>query len=136
MNGFFLPEHRTYVEVFGGAGWVLFRKDPSKVEVYNDLNGDLVNLFRVVRDRLDQFKSRQYYLISSREEYYRFMQAIKKGKFRSNVDRAIAFFHCIKNSFGSSVFAGYAFKPSQKPSYTSGLENLELARERLKDVYI
>ena len=33
------PEHRTYVEVFGGAAWVLFRKELSHVEVYNDIDG-------------------------------------------------------------------------------------------------
>ena len=32
-----LPPHETYVEIFGGAGWVLFAKERSKVEVYNDL---------------------------------------------------------------------------------------------------
>lgn len=37
------PEHRTYVEVFGGAGALLFGKNPSAVEVYNDLDSDLVN---------------------------------------------------------------------------------------------
>ncbi len=37
------PKHKTYVEVFGGAGWVLFKKSPesSQVEVYNDINGNL-----------------------------------------------------------------------------------------------
>ncbi len=39
-----------YVEVFGGGGWVLFHKRPSKFEVYNDFNGTLVNLYRCVRD--------------------------------------------------------------------------------------
>lgn len=67
-----MPEHHCYVEVFGGAGWVLFRKTPSEVEVWNDLNSDLVNLFRIVRNKLHVFKRRQYFLLSSREEYFIF----------------------------------------------------------------
>ena len=43
-----------YVEVFGGGGWVLFHKRPSKFEVYNDFNGTLVNLYRCVRDHPDE----------------------------------------------------------------------------------
>ena len=46
----FIPDHITYVEVYGGGASLLFAKPPSKVEVYNDLNYDLVNLFRVIRD--------------------------------------------------------------------------------------
>lgn len=40
--------HRTYCEPFGGAGWVLFAKKPSPVEVYNDANKDVVAFFKVV----------------------------------------------------------------------------------------
>lgn len=45
------PAHRIYTESFGGGGSILLRKDRSYCEVYNDLDGEIVNLFRVVRDR-------------------------------------------------------------------------------------
>src|SRR5258706_9367454 len=46
------PEHRTYVEVFGGSAAVLITKKPAGVEVYNDIDGQLVNLFRILREPL------------------------------------------------------------------------------------
>jgi len=47
----FFPPHRIYVEPFGGAGGVLIQKPRVYSEVYNDLDSDVVNLFRVLRDR-------------------------------------------------------------------------------------
>jgi DNA adenine methylase len=46
----YFPAHRIYVEPFGGGGSVLLRKPRARAEVYNDLDGELVNLFRAARD--------------------------------------------------------------------------------------
>lgn len=44
------PPHQVYTEVYGGAGYVLIRKSRSYAEVYNDMDGDVINLFRVIQD--------------------------------------------------------------------------------------
>lgn len=50
------PAHRCYVEPFSGAASVLMQKSRSKAEIYNDLDGDVVNLFRVLRDQSEQLQ--------------------------------------------------------------------------------
>lgn len=44
-----IPDHNYYVEVFFGAGWVYFGKQPSKVEVINDIDAELINLFKMIK---------------------------------------------------------------------------------------
>jgi DNA adenine methylase len=44
------PEHKKYIEPFGGAGSVLIRKQRTRVEIFNELDGEIVNLFAVARD--------------------------------------------------------------------------------------
>ncbi len=66
-----IPQHETYIEVFGGGASLLFAKDPSPLEVYNDLDSGLVTFFRVLRDP-EKF-ARFYHLVMltpySREEW-------------------------------------------------------------------
>ena len=63
------PSHRVYVEPFGGGGSVLLRKPRSYAEVYNDLDGEIVNLFRVARDHGDELREKLEVTPFAREEF-------------------------------------------------------------------
>lgn len=62
-----IPEHTCYTEPFFGVGWVFFGKEPSKVEVINDIDGELVNLFKMIKYHPDEINNLLQYEISSRD---------------------------------------------------------------------
>lgn len=66
------PNHKTYVEPFGGGASVLLKKQPSAIEVYNDLDRDVVNLFRVLRNHIQrrQLEEQLYLTPFARDEFY------------------------------------------------------------------
>jgi DNA adenine methylase len=65
----FFPPHRVYVELFGGGGSVLLRKGRAHEEIYNDLDRDIVNVFRVVRDSGEDLQRRLSLTLFAREEF-------------------------------------------------------------------
>lgn len=65
----FLPEHRVYLEPFLGSGAIFFHKAPAIHEVLNDLDGDVVNLFRMIRDHGEELADLIEYTPWAREEY-------------------------------------------------------------------
>ena len=58
-----------YVEVFGGGGSVLLNKERSVREVLNDANGNLINLYRVIREHPEELKDRLLYVLHNREDF-------------------------------------------------------------------
>jgi DNA adenine methylase len=64
-----LPPHRVYVEPFGGAASVLLQHPRSYGEVYNDLDGEICNVFRVVRDFPSRISRQLIWTPFSRDEY-------------------------------------------------------------------
>lgn len=64
-----LPESHHYVEPFAGSGAVLLNRDPSPVETYNDLDGEVVNFFRVLRTEKDKLVEAIGLTPFSREEF-------------------------------------------------------------------
>jgi DNA adenine methylase len=64
-----MPPHKVYLEPFFGSGAVFFNKHPSGVETINDLNGEVMNLFRIVRERPTELAYQIRWTAYSRDEY-------------------------------------------------------------------
>ena len=63
-------QYRRYIEVFGGGASILFAKQKEKFEVYNDFNGDLVNMFRCIKERpLALLKTLKFFPLHSRQDF-------------------------------------------------------------------
>ncbi len=74
-----MSEHTTYLETHFGSGAVLFKKPASVIETVNDLDGNVVNLFRVIRECPEELTRFIYWTPYSREEYYESYQDVGGG---------------------------------------------------------
>ncbi len=126
-----LPEHTCYVEVFGGAGWVLFRKDPdvSDVEIYNDVNSRLVELFRSVKWHPQEIVRELDFLAPSREIFNQF----KEQPGLTEIQRAARFYYVIKLSFGcKGGTPGFNSSSPKRLIMSKVMSDIERVRERLE----
>ncbi len=97
-----IPEHKTYCEVFAGAGWVFFRKDESKYEVINDLDSDLISFYRVLQFHLEEFLKQFKWLLASREWFKDWKNQQKAGGL-TDIQRAARYYYLQRLSFGGKV---------------------------------
>ena len=126
-------DHKTYVEVFGGAGSVLYQKEPSKLEIFNDINSELINLHRIIRNNPQSLSIYLKDLLISREIFNDIKTKHLKG--RNNIEKAAFYFYQLTQSFGSKGdnFAMSA-KAGRKPKNI--YRNFKTVSERLKFVTI
>jgi DNA adenine methylase len=90
-----------YIEVFGGAGWVLFgAEEHAEKEVYNDINGELVNLFRCVKYHCGELRRELSFLLNSRELFNDYKAQIGVSGM-TDIQRAARYYMIIKLSYGS-----------------------------------
>lgn len=107
-----LPVHTRYVEPFGGGGSLLFAKPPVAVETYNDIDGGLVNLFRVVRDPelFPEFCRRVQLTPYARQEYddARTWWKDPANESAPPLERACRFYVIARMSFSGSFGASWS----------------------------
>ncbi len=96
------PPHECYVEVFcGGAALYFLRPMPAACEVINDVNGELVNLYRVVQHHLEEFVRQFKWAISSRQ-VFKWLQDTKPETL-TDIQRAARFYYLQQHAFGGKV---------------------------------
>jgi DNA adenine methylase len=97
-----LPEHTTYCEVFSGAAWVLFKKEPSKYEILNDINSDLVTFYRVIKHHLEEFVRQLKWCLLSREWWDDWTRQLAAGGL-TDIQRAAHYYYVQRLGFGGKV---------------------------------
>lgn len=97
-----IPPHKIYGEAFAGAGWVFFRKEHSKFESLNDINGDLVNFYRVLQHHFEEFCKQFKWLLSSRQTFDDYKAQMEEPGL-TDIQRAARFYYLQRHCFGGKV---------------------------------
>lgn len=131
------PEHTCYAEPFCGAAALYFLKDQSEVEVLNDINGELINLYRVIKHHLDEFVKQFRWSLTSRQ-IYKWLQ-ITPEETLTDIQRAARFYYLQKLAFGGKVADQSFGTATTSPPRLNLLrleEDLSQAHLRLARTYI
>ncbi|MCK9420199.1 MAG: Dam family site-specific DNA-(adenine-N6)-methyltransferase [Nitrospirae bacterium] len=125
-----IPEHTGYCEVFAGASWLFFKKEESEVEIINDINADLVTLYRVVKHHLDEFIRYFRWILVSREEFERFKQT--PPDVLTDIQRAARFYFLLKTGFAAKITSpSFSISPLRRSNF-----NLLRIEEELSAVHL
>lgn len=124
-----IPAHTCYVEPFCGGAWVYFTKSPSTVEILNDMDGELVSFWRVIRSHLPEFLRCLNFRMVSREDFQRELRI--DSSLLTDVQRAVRYYLLQRMGFGGKT-TGRSFGTScVRPSSL----NLPKAEEILKETH-
>jgi len=132
-----LPEHTTYVEAFAGGAQVFFHKEPSKVEVLNDLDGEIVNFFRVCQSHHEELLRYFRYVLVSRR-WFDLLKSQDPATL-TDVQRAARYLYLLKGSFASLVCRpNYHWHVVQPPGFNLKRlpQLIENAHKRLERVQL
>jgi DNA adenine methylase len=115
--------HKIYVEPFFGGGAVFFAKPPSAFEVINDINGEAVNFYRVLKNDFDGLKKLIESTLHSRELYRQSKIIYNNPDMFSRKKMAWAFWTQTNMSFSNNINSGYGYSLKEKTSSTKKIKN-------------
>lgn len=124
----YFPEHTCYVEAFAGGAALYFKKERSKAEVLNDINLDIVNLYRVVQNHFEELLKQFKWALHSRQIFE--WEQLKHPETLTDIQRAARFLYLQKTGFGGM---GKNFGVSATSGHKLNIMRLE---ENLTDAYL
>jgi len=132
-----LPDAKHYCEPFCGSAAVVLNRSKSDIETINDLNGDIVNFFSVLRDTPDELVSKLKLTPYARGE---FANAINSTNLDS-VDRARCFFTMVRQSINNKPnpnISDWSFRriTNNTSKWVNAIDNLHAVADRLKTIQI
>lgn len=131
------PAHECYVEAFCGAAAMYFAKPPAQVEVINDINDDLVNMYRVLQHHPEELVRQFKWALSSRK-VYEWQQATPPHTL-TDIQKAARFYYLQKLAFGGKV-DGQSFGSATTTAPRLNLfrleEDMSQAHLRLQSTYV
>lgn len=130
-------EHTCYLEAFAGGAAIFFAKEPKKVEAINDIDGELINLYRCVKAHLRELITQFEWLLVAREQFDVFMKT--PPEVLTDIQRAARFFYLQKMAFGArTTRRHFGTATTTKPGINILRleETLSQAWQRLAQVYI
>lgn len=135
-----VPEHVVYTEVFAGGAALFFAKERSKVEVINDLNGEIINFYETIVGDFDALKKMVEKTLHSRAQFEHAWYIYNTPGYFSKVERAWAILTLSKLGFAGKLSSSFGFDKKQcsmpkRIFYTKEALNLSL-KERLETVTI
>ena len=123
------PEHTTYVEAFSGGAQVLFHKEPSKVEVLNDLDREVVNVFRICQQHYEELLRYLRFMLTSRTWFDLLENTAPETL--TDVQRAARYLFLLKSTYAGLVRRHtYTVRVVQPPGF-----NPERLPERITEVH-
>ena len=131
------PDHECYVEAFAGGGALFYKKEPAKTEVLNDADGDLVNLYRVLQNHLEEFLKQFKWSLVSRQMFE--WLKVTPVETLTDIQRAARFYYLQKLAFGArptSQSFGTAATAPPRLNLLRMEEELSEAHLRLSRAYI
>ena len=138
INALLDYDKKCYLELFGGSAKVLLNKPPHEIEIYNDNDGDLVNLFEVVKNKKDEFEKWFDLKLYSKELYRKYLHEFKTtGLQGSDVDKAGKFYYLLQSSFSGKIGGfSYGYGTNQAKTFMNNIPKINEIYERLKNVQI
>jgi DNA adenine methylase len=127
----YIPEHKVYTEVFLGGASLFFAKEPAKIEILNDINGNVVNFYKIAKKQFESLKTEIDSTLYSEQEFKEARQLYKTSTEKESVMRAWGFFVACNQSFMNNPESSWSYSSGKNAATT-----FQNKKERFDERYV